>query len=53
LQRAAKHLGYEPGSFPVAERQAQRILSLPVYPELEESHLRYIVKAIRDFFHER
>jgi dTDP-4-amino-4,6-dideoxygalactose transaminase len=53
LQQAAGNLGYSPGSIPVTENQARRILSLPVYPELTESHLYYIVDAIRGFFQER
>ncbi len=50
---AARDLGYERGSFPVAERQAQRILSLPVYPELGDDELKYIVDSIRSFYQER
>lgn len=50
LQDAAKALGYSIGSFPVAERQAKRILSLPVYPELTESQRMYVVSQIRRFF---
>jgi dTDP-4-amino-4,6-dideoxygalactose transaminase len=53
LQQAARELGYSLGSFPVAERQAQRILSLPVYPELNEDELKYIVDAIRQFYQGR
>ena len=34
LQKAYQHVGYEPGAFPVAERAAARILSLPMYPNL-------------------
>jgi dTDP-4-amino-4,6-dideoxygalactose transaminase len=34
LQRAFAHLGYEPGSMPVAERVADRILSIPMHPYL-------------------
>lgn len=50
LQKAAKCLGYGPGSFPVAERQAKQILSLPVYPELRTADLEYVVEAIRAFY---
>jgi dTDP-4-amino-4,6-dideoxygalactose transaminase len=50
LQSAAKGLGYRAGSFPVAERQAQRILSLPVYPELEERQLDHVVNSIYSFY---
>jgi dTDP-4-amino-4,6-dideoxygalactose transaminase len=50
LTAAAAPLGYRPGSFPVAERQAGRILSLPVYPELRPEQREHVVQAIRDFY---
>jgi dTDP-4-amino-4,6-dideoxygalactose transaminase len=53
LHKAASGLGYRRGSFPVAERQAQRILSLPVYPELGEAELKRIIDGIRNFYREK
>ncbi|MDP2922722.1 MAG: DegT/DnrJ/EryC1/StrS family aminotransferase [Candidatus Omnitrophota bacterium] len=50
LQPAAKSLGYKIGSLPVTEKQAKRILSLPIYPELTNKELNYIVNCIRDFY---
>ncbi len=50
-QDAAKPLGYAPGAFPVAERQARRILSLPVYPGLTKAELGYVAETIRRFYH--
>ncbi|TPW21975.1 MAG: pyridoxal-phosphate-dependent aminotransferase [Elusimicrobia bacterium] len=50
LQDAAKPLGKPLGSFPVAERQAGRILSLPVYPELTPSQLEWVAASIREFY---
>ena len=50
LQRAATPLGWRSGSFPIAERQAGKILSLPIYPELEDSDLSYITGRIREFY---
>ena len=50
LQEAAAGLGYGVGSFPVAERQAGRILSLPVYPELEASQLEYVASSLYSFY---
>lgn len=49
-QRPAAGLNLPPGSFPVAEGQALRILSLPVYPELTQDQLHVVVGAIRAFF---
>jgi dTDP-4-amino-4,6-dideoxygalactose transaminase len=51
LQPAAAPLGYAPGSFPVAERQAERILSLPVFPDLQPDQRSYVVECIRQFYH--
>jgi dTDP-4-amino-4,6-dideoxygalactose transaminase len=53
LHQAAAALGYPAGSFPVAERQAARILSLPIYSELAPDDLEYIVRTIRDFYEAR
>lgn len=50
LQLAAKKLGYSPGSFPVCEAQAGRILSLPIRADLNKDDIRYISKLIRCFF---
>ena len=52
LQECAKSLGYGPGSFPVTERLARRILSLPIYPELTEAEVAYVITTIRSFFRE-
>lgn len=50
LQEAYQHLGYKKGDFPVAERAAERILSLPMYPELNEKQILYVVAKIKEFF---
>ena len=49
LMDAAKGLGYREGDFPVAERQARRMLSLPVYPELTTEQKGLVVDAIKSF----
>jgi dTDP-4-amino-4,6-dideoxygalactose transaminase len=48
LQPAAAGLGYRPGAFPVCERQAARILSLPVHQFLEPDDLRYVADCLRE-----
>ncbi len=50
LQECYEHLGYKAGAFPVSERCAQRVLSLPVYPELAEDDLRYVAERISAFY---
>jgi dTDP-4-amino-4,6-dideoxygalactose transaminase len=50
LQQAYAHLGHQLGDFPKAENAAQRILSLPMYPELTERQLQYVCDKIREFY---
>ena len=50
LQPAYKNLGFKKGDFPVSEKLADEILSIPVYPELTDEQLNYIVDAIKQFF---
>ncbi|MDH5672763.1 MAG: DegT/DnrJ/EryC1/StrS family aminotransferase [Myxococcales bacterium] len=50
LQTVAKNLGYLRGSFPVAERLASRVLSLPVYPKLTEQQIERVCSSIRNFY---
>jgi dTDP-4-amino-4,6-dideoxygalactose transaminase len=49
LQECFAYLGYRRGDFPVAERAADEVLSLPVYPELSEGQREHVVRCIRDF----
>ncbi|GAB4483399.1 MAG: DegT/DnrJ/EryC1/StrS family aminotransferase [Thermodesulfovibrionales bacterium] len=48
LQEALDFLGYRTGDFPVAEEAAAQVLSLPMYPELEEQTIREIADIIRN-----
>jgi dTDP-4-amino-4,6-dideoxygalactose transaminase len=45
-QEAYLHLGYPAGSFPVAERLAGQILSLPLYPELSLEEVDQVCEAL-------
>jgi dTDP-4-amino-4,6-dideoxygalactose transaminase len=46
LQEAYKFLGYQRGSFPVAERCADQFLSLPMFPELTRDQIKAVVNEI-------
>jgi dTDP-4-amino-4,6-dideoxygalactose transaminase len=46
LLAAWKELGYGPGDFPVAERVATEVLSLPIYPELTTDQVESIAEAV-------
>ena len=47
LQRAYRHLGYDTGSLPVAERLADEVLSLPMFPELTVDQQEQVVDNMR------
>ena len=46
LQPAYASLGYKAGDFPEAERQAQCVLSLPIFPELTEQQIKRVAEGI-------
>jgi len=50
LQAAYRHLGLGRGAFPVTERAADRILSLPMFPELTQDQVGRVADAIRAFY---
>jgi dTDP-4-amino-4,6-dideoxygalactose transaminase len=47
LTPAAADLGYADGSFPVAERAADHLLSLPIFPEITEGQQESVVAALQ------
>jgi dTDP-4-amino-4,6-dideoxygalactose transaminase len=53
LQPAYQELGYQLGDFPVAEALANKILSLPIFPELTNDAVAYITEEISTFFGRR
>ncbi|NDG26771.1 MAG: DegT/DnrJ/EryC1/StrS family aminotransferase, partial [Proteobacteria bacterium] len=50
LQKALQSLQYKPGDFPVAEKAAQEVLSLPLFPGITTPEQDYVVGAIAEFF---
>lgn len=48
LQPAYAELGYKRGDFPVTEAYAETIVSLPIFPELDDEKVTYVVNAIRE-----
>jgi dTDP-4-amino-4,6-dideoxygalactose transaminase len=48
LQAAYGDLGFEQGSFPVAERCAQEFVSLPMYAELTNEQIAHVAASIRE-----
>ncbi len=48
LQEVFSDLGYKPGDFPVSEEVSQRILSLPMFPELTGDEVRYVAESVAE-----
>jgi len=49
LQPLYSALGHQAGDFPHAERAAQEVLSLPMYPELRKEQIARVVEAVVEF----
>lgn len=49
LQPAYKFLGHKEGDFPEAEKQAKRLLSFPMFPELTNEQIERVANAAKDF----
>lgn len=50
LQQCFKHLGYQEGDLPVAEKLCSEVLSLPVYPELTQDQIEYVAGTVTKFY---
>lgn len=50
LQKVSANLGNVPGDFPVAETACAEVLSLPMFPELTEGEVEFVVDKIVEFF---
>ena len=46
LQQCFAYLGGKPGEFPESERAAHESLALPIYPELTQAQLQYVVDML-------
>ena len=52
LQKCFAYLGHKAGEFPHSERAAEETLALPIFPELTEIQLQYVVDTIGRFYRE-
>jgi dTDP-4-amino-4,6-dideoxygalactose transaminase len=49
LQQAYASMGHRRGDFPVTERTAARLLSLPMYAELTREQIEFVVDCIKEY----
>jgi dTDP-4-amino-4,6-dideoxygalactose transaminase len=48
LQPAYRELGHQRGDFPESERQADRVLSLPMFPELSDFQIQSVARVFQE-----
>jgi dTDP-4-amino-4,6-dideoxygalactose transaminase len=53
LQKAYTRLGYQAGDFPIAERCAAEIVSLPMFPGLREEEQKRVAESVQAFLSRR
>ena len=49
LQKAYEYLGYKKGDFPIAEKYADEVLSLPMYNGMTDEELDYVIDKLNRF----
>lgn len=49
LSEAYRYLGYKKGSFPIAERDADEVLSIPIYNGMTAEEQLYVIDKINQF----
>ncbi len=50
LQPVFSYLGLKAGDLPVAEKAAQEVLALPMFPELTDREIRRVVEIVAEFY---
>jgi dTDP-4-amino-4,6-dideoxygalactose transaminase len=49
LQKAYQHLNYKKGDFPITERVAVEIVSLPMFPQMKREQLDLVTASVKEF----
>jgi len=49
LQKCFKYLGYKKGDFPESEKACRQVLAIPVYPDLTQEEMDYIIATISEY----
>lgn len=50
LSEAYRNLNYHKGSFPITEKYAEEVLSLPIYMGMSEAEQNYVIQKVNEFF---
>ena len=50
LQKAFAYLGYKEGDLPTAEKITKETVCLPIFPELTQKELEYVVATVKAFY---
>jgi len=53
LQKAYRHLNYQNGDFPICEKAAKEIISLPMFPHLKVEEQQRVVRSVAEFVENR
>jgi len=53
MQECFSYLGYRPRDFPVSVEASEKTLALPIFPELTNGEIEFIVNNIRRFFEQK
>ena len=53
MQECFSYLGYRPRDFPVSVEASEKTLALPIFPELTNGEIEFIVKNIKRFFEQK
>lgn len=48
LQKVYKDLGYNEGDMPISEYLSKRTFAIPVYPELTDEQIKYIIDSVKN-----
>lgn len=50
MQEVYKDLGYQKGGLPVSEDSCEKLISIPMYPELDDKSIEYVSRKISEFY---
>jgi dTDP-4-amino-4,6-dideoxygalactose transaminase len=53
MQKAYAYLNHKPGSLPATEYVTKRIVSLPMFPQLTDEQVDYVIESVKAFYETR